>query len=225
VNIDYFKKRLSKYLKIKLDLVVNENRCTMLNLLERTQSFARLSMHKMFLDAPEDVISAIAHYVRGTRKEKTQQNLILRGFIQQNLSRFDCSHLLDRKKLVHLGNVYDIKKIYDRINKEYFDDKMELKITWYGTPRKSRSRAIFGQYHDSLRLVKIHRILDSPFFPEVFVSFVVYHEMLHNLIPGHIDKKGRYCSHGEDFKKQERLFKQYDEATEWERKNRKHFFR
>lgn len=221
-----FKKRLSKYLNIELDLVINENRCTMLNLLEKKRDWARLSVHKMFLDAPDPVISAIAHYVRGTRKDKQSQNLVLRGFIQQNLPRFDYSHLLDKKKLASIGKIYDLKEIYHQVNKTYFANQLDLKITWYGqTGRRNRSRVTFGQYHDALRLVKIHRMLDDPFFPYFFVCFVVYHEMLHHVVPGFVDEKGFYCTHGEEFKQKERQFRHYEAAIEWEKKHRQYFFK
>ena len=191
---------LNKHLKIKLDLLINNNCSTMLSLLEKRRGYARLSLHQMFLYAPEEVIAAIAHYVRGTRKDRPFQNLILRGYIQKNLSLYDNSH---------------------RVNKQ----KLTFQITWYGVSgRKKRTRLIFGQYNETLKLVKIHRVLDDPFFPDYFVSFIVYHEMLHGVVPGHIDEKGWYRTHTKLFKEKERNFMQYRVASEWEKKNKKYIF-
>lgn len=223
--IDQFKKKIAKHLKLRLDLVINENRSTMLNVLEKKRGAARLSMHRMFLEAPDQVISAIAHYVRGTKKT-SDEHLVLRSFIQASLQSYDYSNRIDPNKLVHEGKHYNVRLLYERLNRQYFDGKLALKITWYGHwGKRNASRVTFGQYYDALKLVKIHRILDDPFFPAYFVAFVVYHEMLHAVVPGYTDKRGRFRTHGEKFKEREREFEYYEEATEWERKNRLFFFR
>lgn len=226
VMIEKFKKKLSRHVSMEVELVINENRSTMLNVLSRKRDFAKISMHKMFLEAPEDVISAIAHYVRGNRRERGFKDLLLRGFIQSNLERLDYSHLLDESKLISLGNLYDLKPICEALNRKYFKGKLDLKITWYGTKgRTNRSRVTFGQYYDHLKLVKIHRILDDPFFPDYFVFFVIYHEMLHHVVPGFIDKNGLYRVHGPEFKKREKEFADYEIASQWEKKHRHLFFK
>ncbi|NGX55012.1 MAG: hypothetical protein KR126chlam2_00634 [Chlamydiae bacterium] len=224
--IESFRTRLSKQFKIRWDLVINENRSTMLSVLDRKRGFARLSVHRMFLDAPDDVISAIAHYVRGTtRRDKRIQDLLLRGYIQTNLCRFNYAHLLDEKKFVTKGRFYDLQTIYDQLNEEYFQS-LNLKITWNGTwGMKKRRRITFGQYLDHLNLVKVHRILDDPFFPDYFVSFIVYHEMVHSIVRGYIDSRGFYRIHGAKFKKIEKEFVDYDRAINWEKKHRKEFLR
>jgi len=218
--------KLRKHLKMDLELVINENRSTMLNLLQKRRGSARLSLHKMFLDAPENVVAAIAHYVRGTRKNRLEQNSVLRGYIQQNHSRFDAGRRLEGMKLVQVGRVYDLEPLYHALNHHYFDGNLVLKTTWFGKwGRRNRSRITFGLHCDHLRLIKIHRILDDPFFPEVFLSFILYHEMLHDVVPGFVDGRGRFCVHGKAFKERERLFEHYAEAIAWERENKKHFFR
>lgn len=215
--------KLRKYLKQDLELVINENRSTMLSLHTKKK---RLSMHKMFLDAPEHVIAAIAHYVRGTRKDAARHNLVLRGYIQENLGRFDLSDRLDASKLVQKGRNYDLKLLYDALNQQYFGGELNISLTWFGSwGRKNKSRITFGQFYDHLRLIKIHRILDDPFFPEFFVQFIMYHEMVHAVVPGHVDDRGRYCAHGKAFKERERQFRHYEEAIMWEKKNKPHFFR
>ena len=224
--IEEFRKRLSKHFKIRWELVINENRSTMLNVINRKRSFARLSVHRMFLDAPDDVISAIAHYVRGTRRDKRTRDLLLRSYIQTNLKRFNYAHLLDDKKLVAKGRYYDLQTIYDQLNDDYFQKNLDLKITWNGTVgRTKRRRITFGQYFDHLDLVKVHRILDDPFFPDYFVSFIVYHEMVHSVVRGYVDSRGFYRIHGPKYKKIEKEFVDYDRAINWEKTHRKEFLR
>jgi hypothetical protein len=214
--LDIFKARLASHLKIDLELVINENRSTMLNLLEKKEGSARLSVHKMFLQAPESVLSAIAHYVRGERKGSR----VLRQYIQEHLSQYDYRHLVNRQQLVTQGRFYQLKPLYDVLNEKYFGSKLDLSITWYGIQKKRKTpkRVTFGQYLSGLRLIKIHRRLDDPFFPEYFVTYVVYHEMLHSVIPGGLDNGGRYCFHSPAFKEKEKLYEHYQRAIEWEKK-------
>ena len=217
------KDKLRRFLKRDLELVINENRSTMVSLQKAKK---RLSLHKMFLEAPDPVIEAVAHYVRGTRKDAPKRNLVLRGYIQENLARFDASHRIDRAKLVQKGRVYDLKPFYNQLNREYFNGELELGITWFGSwGRNCRSRVTFGQYHDNLRLIKINRILDDPFFPEFFVRFILYHEMVHAVVTGYVDERGRFCIHGKAFKERERQFEHYEKAAAWEKRNKKHFFK
>lgn len=192
---------------------------------KKERSFARLSVHKMFLEAPDPVLSAIAHYVKGTRKDLGERNLVLREFIQGHLHRYDYTHLVNSQKLVQQGRVYHLKPLFDALNKKYFDEKLDLSLTWFGAPqRKRRRRITFGQYFSGLRLIKMHRMLDDPFFPEYFVSFILYHEMLHSVVPGVKDARGRFCVHGKNFKEKERAFEHYQKAIEWERNNKAKIF-
>ncbi len=223
MSVEEFKIRLSAHLNTHLEIQVNENRSTMLNLLERNRFFVRLSVHKMFLTAPDPVISAIAHYVRGTRKEVT----ILRKFIQDSLADADYTHLVNPKKLQTVGHHYNLLESYHAINKQYFNNELDLSITWYGSSsrRKTRTRITFGQYVAGLRLIKIHRMLDDPFFPDYFVNFVIYHEMVHSVVPGSVDTRGRFCFHSADFKAKERDFEHYKAATVWEKTNKQTLFK
>jgi hypothetical protein len=219
------KQRLQSLLRMDVELVLTENRSTMLSLLEKRGGCVRLSVHKMFLEAPDAVISALAHYVRGTRAGRGARNQVLRSYIQTHLSHHDYTHLVDPQKFVQKGKIYHLQPFYDRLNERYFEGKLSLSLTWFGSSRRvKRSHIVFGQYLAGLRVIKIHRILDDAFFPEYFVEFVLYHEMLHSVVPNFQDARGRMCFHGKDFKERERAFEHYYKAIEWEKNNKKHLF-
>lgn len=223
--IEELKEKIGKHLNLKLDLVINENRSTMLSVLEKTRRKARLSIHKMFLEAPEPVITAVASYVRGNLRSSASHENILRGYIQTHLSQMDYSDRVKRHKLISKGHYYDLKALYNELNAYYFDNRLKLEITWFGRiTKRSCNRVIFGQYFDHLKLIKIHSMMDHLFFPLFFVRFVIYHEMLHDVVPGHIDGNGIYRSHGAVFKKREKEFEEYEQAIEWEKKNKKLVF-
>ena len=89
---------------------------------------------------------------------------------------------------------------------------------------KGRSRLTLGQYIDTLKLIKIHRHLDSVFVPRYVADYVIYHEMVHAVCPAYVDAQGITRIHTAEFKKQEKRFVEYDRATRWLLQNRNKFF-
>ncbi len=150
----------------------------------------------------------------------------IRYFIEENLKKMDYSHLLERRKLYTQGMVYNLQRIYHDLNKEYFDNRLNLFITWFGKPNfRCRTRVTFGLYHDPLKLIKINRLLDSPSFPDYLVSYVVYHEMLHHVCPAYHDENGVHRIHTKEFKKRESQFRHFNLAQDWIRDHQQHLFK
>ena len=196
----------------KLKVKINDNRSTMLSV-KWEPDCTKVSLHRMFLNAPQNIMEELACYLR---QESQIISPSVRAFIEDNLKKLDYSHTLNRGKLYQQGNVYNLQNIYNEINHEYFRGKLNLFITWFGKPnQRNRSRVTFGLYHDPLRLIKIHRILDTPSFPDYFISYVIYHEMLHHVCPAYVDEKGLNRVHSKEFKEKETLFRHFDLAQAW----------
>lgn len=207
--------------KKKLQLKINDNRSTMLSV-KWEPSCTKVSMHRMFLEAPQNIMQSLACYI--SQEEKSIPRKV-KAFIEDGLRKLDYSASLKNQKLYQTGNVYNLKKIYDDLNKEYFDNQLQLSITWFGKTRQmNRSRVTFGLYHDPLKLIKINRMLDSPSFPDYIVAFVIYHEMVHNVCPAYIDEKGNSRVHTKEFKEMEAKFKYYHLADKWIKENQANFF-
>lgn len=207
--------------KKKFEFKINDNRSTMLSV-KWESDCTKVSLHKMFLTAPQNVMDHLACYLKQEEKNISTE---VREFIETNLKKFDYSSQIDPKKLYKQGNVYHLGNIYNKLNREYFDGKLDLLITWFGKPlQRNRSRVTFGLYHDQLRLIKINRLMDTPSFPEYVVAFVVYHEMLHHVCPSYYDEKGRHQIHSKEFKEEEKRFKYYDLANDWIKKNQGNLF-
>ena len=123
------------------------------------------------------------------------------------------------------GGLYDLKAIYNTLNQSYFGNKLNLEITWFGNAqRKAYRHRKLGLYYFREKLIKIHRLLDQPHFPPYFISYVVYHEMLHSVCPPVKTHRGGYRIHHLDFKKKEMEFADYAAAKRWEEENKKLFF-
>lgn len=215
-SLKTLQKEIENYSGVRLQLKINDNRSTMLSV-RWEPDCTKVSLHRIFLDAPRNVMESLACYIR---KEHRIIAPNIKAFIEDNLKKMDYSHLIDKSKLYTQGNVYNLQHFYDEINQEYFGGELNLLITWFGKPKQSnRSRVTFGLYHDPIRLIKINRLLDSPLFPDYFVSYVIYHEMLHHVCPAYVDEKGLNRVHNKEFKELEVQHRHYDMAQKWIREH------
>jgi hypothetical protein len=217
-----FQQQLEESAGIKLQIKINDNRSTMLSV-KWTPDFTKVSLHRMFLQAPQNVMQALACYLSGADKKIA---LSIKAFIEDNIQKLDYTHELDLSLLQTKGRFYDLKEIYHAVNEEYFGKELDLYITWFGKEhhRKRRSRVIFGLYNDPLKLIKINRMLDNTRFPDYFISYVVFHEMLHHVCPSYIDERGLKQIHSKEFKHREKQFKYYKQAKQWIKDNQTYLF-
>src|SRR5256885_13374915 len=56
-------------------------------------------------------------------------------------------------------------------------------------------------------------------------DLVLYHEMLHSVVPDKLLRNGRRRVHTEEFNRRERQFRRYHRARRWEEQNLARFFR
>lgn len=202
-----------KRLKVK----INDNRSTMLSV-RWEPDYTRVSLHRMFLQAPGNVMEALACYLKG---EKRILSPAIKKFIEENIKKLDYSRTLDRSSLNAKGAVYDLQQISDEINDKYFNGQLRLFITWFTQSKtKNRSKITLGLYQDTLRLVKINRLLDSREVPLYLVKFVVYHEMLHAVCPPQVDDRGTSHIHSREFKRRESQFEYCQQGKKWIQDNR-----
>lgn len=74
-------------------------------------------------------------------------------------------------------------------------------------------------------MIRVHPLLDAPFVPQWFMEYVLYHEMLHAVVPDEWDANGRRCVHTEAFREKEKRFPLYRRARKWEAENLGRFLR
>ena len=123
------------------------------------------------------------------------------------------------------GAHYNLKEIYDRLNAQYFEGKLLLAITWV-SPKKTkyRRRILLGSFHPHLKLIKVNRLLDTAETPPYFIDFIVYHEMLHFVLPPIFQKNRSRQIHHRAFKEQEKKFQQYALAKAYREKSKGTWF-
>lgn len=206
----------------KLKLRINDNRSTMLSV-RWGREYTTLSIHRIFLEAPKLVIEGLSKFLRGGKNRALPPPV--KAYIEERLRGIDYSHTLSPSRLQTKGEVYDLDEIYREINERYFEGKVNLSITWFGTKgRLFRSRVNFGMYVDTQKLVKIHRTLDDATIPRFVVAFVIYHEMLHHICPPIVTERGVTTIHTKCFRNLEMQHEAYKAAETWIEDNKERFF-
>lgn len=197
-------------------LHINDNVSRMVTSGKRGEQL-RVGVHHMFLDAPPAIKEALVRYV--VANDRGASNEIGR-FIAANQFRIRASRP-PTKPLRTRGQVHDLLALFKRNNQRYFGGSHDALIGWArrspkperGSPRRSIK---LGSYDAVQRLVRVHPVLDQAWVPRYFVEYVVYHEMLHHVIPMYREA-GRIALHPPHFRQRERQFHAFDRAIQWER--------
>ena len=129
--------------------------------------------------------------------------------------------------LRHEGRYFDLRDVFDRINARHFRNRLRNYTVEWGRRRKQRPKAyfVFGTIQEEDRVIRINPSLDQPFVPMWFLEYVMYHEMLHSVVPDEVGPGGRRRIHTDEFYRREKEFPQYRRARRWEDENLARFFR
>ncbi len=148
----------------------------------RVRGTRRVRVHMMFLGAPERVRLALVEYVvSGDRRA----SVVLGDFIADNGHRIRASRPVTGP-LRTRGRSHDLAEVLAAVNAQYFGGAMgDVLVTWGRNTRPARQ----GPQHDQARqlqrherLIRVHPALDREWVPRYFLSYIVFHELLHHLI-------------------------------------------
>jgi len=193
---------------------ITDNRHAMIShTMER--GIVRARVHHMFLDAPPRVQDALVRYMRVGDREASD---LIGRYIDSNTPRL--ARASRNRRLVTQGKHHDLLEIFNRLNEKYFDNSVHCVVTW-GTrtsakTKRPRATIKLGSYAYQDRLVRIHPALDRRWVPRYFLEYVMFHEMLHHVMPS-TRGEGRRLLHPPEFRERERDFRNHDRALAWER--------
>jgi len=178
--------------------------------------FVRIS--DLFRAAPPDVIRALAFLLVArllSRKPPRAHERVYRSyaFSPEVLRASDIARRQRGRKMIAsaTGRVYDLQRIFSRVNRRYFENGIEKpNLTW----SQRRARSILGHHDAAHDTITISKTLDSPDVPEWFVEYIMFHEMLHIKHPARIINGRRYY-HTPAFRAEERSYPRYAQAQEW----------
>jgi hypothetical protein len=180
----------------------------------------QIRLHHMFLDAPALVQEALVRYV--VEGERVASQLVGK-YIEDNGYRIRASRPVSTP-LVTAGEAHDLYAIFHAVNDKYFGGAVDALITWGRHGRSARTAGVkqprrsikLGSYSATERLIRVHPALDRTWVPRYFVSYIVYHEMLHHVIP-QSQGSGRRMLHPPIFQARERLFRDFERSLAWEK--------
>src|SRR5207247_212999 len=117
------------------------------------------------------------------------------------------------------GQTHDLAAIFARLNETRFDGQLDARITWGPVAAKRARRSIkMGSFAVEDRIIRIHPVLDQADVPDFFISWIVFHEMLHGRHD--IVRKGRRrIFHTPEFLADERAYPDFERASAWEEAN------
>ena len=166
-------------------------------------------LHEEFGRAPADVLRALRTFLR-TRKKSAWREVssFARAIGAEGTRREGTARSRTR------GRVYDLMAIYRDVNRSFFSGRVDCHIEWgrRSTRRKrnARYRTIhFGSWSRSTRMIRVHPLLDDTEVPAEFVRYIVFHEMLHAVVP-EVQINGRRYDHSPQFRALERAFPDLD---------------
>jgi hypothetical protein len=172
----------------------------------------------VFRSAPAEVIRALEYLLVArllSRKPPRDQERLYRSyaFSPEILRAADLARRQRGRKVISTANgrVYDLNRIFLRVNRRHFDGEIEKPVlTW----SKRRTRSILGHHDAAHNTITISKTLDSPEVPEWFVEYIMFHEMLHIKHPARIINGRRYY-HTPSFRAEEKSYPKYEQAQEW----------
>jgi hypothetical protein len=174
-----------------------------------------VSLSDLIEGAPETVLRAIAHILLAKLYRKPIEpahNHRFKRFVtsapvtrQTELIR----HARGSKRYSGPeGRFYNLEEVFDALNVRYFGGLLgRPELTW----SEGMARRSLGHYDAAHNTIVVSRVFDRPSSPRYAIEYLLYHEMLHLKHP--VRMRGvRRCVHSREFKADEALFPQLQEA-------------
>lgn len=207
-----------------VDLTLTRNRVSMVSVRFDSAGGAQVRLHASFLGAPDAVITALGRYlVKRSRHEWLAVKAYVAG-MQADPNRCStalrvanpdrCSTALQAadprgKPLRTQGRIYDLAAMFEAVNRRYFNGTVLCSIGWGRrgkAKRGARSRMIrFGSYSRLENVIRINPVLDSESVPAEFVEYIMFHEMLHAVMPS-VERGMKRLHHHRAYRLLERRF-------------------
>ena len=202
-----------------VDVRFTDNRSTMISHRER-RGRIELRLHRMFRHADALTLEALARFVRSGDRAAS---LRLDGFIAAHRAEIRGGRARRAAPAGPRGEAVDLAAVLERVSRRYFGGDVDVRIGWGRRARRrsrrgrTRSRALATYSFDD-RTVRVSPVLDSSRVPSYVLDWIVYHELLHHVLPAErAGARRRY--HTRSFRALERAFERYEEAKRWEEEN------
>lgn len=210
---------ISRMVASPIELTITDNSYAMITV-RRSYPGYKVRLHHMFLEADPPVLKALAGFI-GRRSGRASP--VLRDFVTVHSGRIKRPPRRPRRTaLFTAGRYFDLGEIFARLNRAYFNDQLDCRISW-GSRRRARPQCSIrlGTYSEQTRTIRVHPALDRSFVPGYVIEGIVFHEMLHHLL-GTTPLGGRNVAHSSAFRRMESRYPHHNQAQAWIKTNRDH---
>lgn len=175
-------------------------------------------LQRIFLNADDSVLDEIGSLIRGDKTRRAA----LRGFIDSQFLEAPGEARPPRRALPDADDQafshHDIQKYGRDLNRLYLQGRSTALICWgKRSTRRSRRSIRFACYDPERNMIIMNRKLDRDIIPGYFVEYVLFHEMLHEVLGIDIGPGGKRIIHGKLFRLMEKTFPDYDKAVRFEK--------
>lgn len=212
---DSLEHRIQRRLGRSVHLTLHHNRKVMLSFRRRNGTPVSIRLHHLFLTSGPAEIRAIVRFVRSKHPSA-------RRAIERHISRY--AYLIGVKLPRRMaspgyGKVYDLDRIFRDLNRRHFHNRVRARIGWGKRVHRARKRTIrLGLYDDTDKKIIINPALDCRSVPRYVVEWIVFHEMLHQVV-GFTKMNGVYVAHTPEFRQREQAYPHFARASAWETRN------
>ena len=223
--VEAHRMRIAGYLTVCLSdpvvLTFTDNRSTMLSF-RRNRGRIDVRLHRMFRHADTTMLGHLVKYLSGKQKSSASA---IDAFIAEHRGEIDRTRRCRTRSLDPEGRHFNLNEVLSRVSERYFGGPQEVAIGWGAAPRKRRRGRRYGTfsralatYHYDDRLIRVSPVLDAPNVPTFVIDWIVYHELLHHVLP--VMRHGtKNIYHSSKFRALERAFEHYEKAKAWEEKH------
>jgi len=198
-------------------LTLTDNRARWLTVKTDGPDVLLVRAHRKFLDAPPEVVDAAGRFAAGDAAAGAAVRAWLEGVTARPVGQTRVRTVRPSSSDPS-GRHHDLPSLWSQLNERYLQNRSRAEVAWGRRERGRRTRSIrFGWYDPTRCLIVMNRRLDRPDVPESFVSYVLFHEMLHEVLGIGERADGKRDIHGRLFRLMEKTFPDYDEAIRFER--------
>jgi hypothetical protein len=203
---------ISRLVARPVALTITDNSHAMITVRSANPGY-KVRLHRMFLEADPPVLKALAGFI-GRRSR--QASPILRQFVAANSEKIRRAVPRPRRTALRTaGRYFDLREIFARTNRDYFDGQVDCAISW-GSNRRVRSQCSIrlGTYSEQTRTIRLNPRLDRSFVPRYVIEGIVHHEILHHLL-GTTPVRGRKIAHSPAFRRLESCYSHHAQVQAW----------
>ncbi len=173
----------------------------------------RLRLHSVFAGAPDEVLAALAAWLRSGRRAR-------RACAELDAWIASAVPAVERRRpraTRTLGTHRDLGPVLQSVLEDPTASALRAldpvpPVGWGRWPtRPPRRRIQLGAFDTQAGVVRVHPVLDDPSVPEPCLRYVVFHELLHAAL----ELPEGEGPHGPTFRREERVYRHTAEAEAW----------